>query len=115
MSSSLDAPGLAAALTLRDLTDPARGPHAMQRLLDDVVAALGVPARIRRALPIVTARDNYDRLYYPTDAVTRDARYTRWLGPGVLLRSHTSAMIPSRISTQSAIGAVGSIVRMRAL
>ncbi len=97
MLPSLDAPGLAAALTLRDLTDPARGPHAMQRLLDDVTAALGLPLRTHRALPIVTARDNYDRLYYPTDAVTRDARYTRWLGPGVLLRSHTTAMIPSAL------------------
>jgi phenylalanyl-tRNA synthetase alpha chain len=99
---SLDAPALAAALTLRDLTDPARGPHAMQLLLDAVTAALGVPLRVHRALPIVTARDNYDRLYYPTDAVTRDARYTRWLGPGVLLRSHTSAMIPSALDALAA-------------
>jgi phenylalanyl-tRNA synthetase alpha chain len=42
----------------------------------------------------VTARDNYDRLYYAPDGVARDARYTRWLGPGVLLRTQTSAMIP---------------------
>jgi phenylalanyl-tRNA synthetase alpha chain len=69
----------------------------MQPMLDDLVTALaapGVEVRLHRALPIVTARDNYDRLYYPPDAVTRDARYTRWLGPGVLLRTQTSAMIP---------------------
>ena len=94
MKTDLDPPRLVAALTLRDLTDPAHGPHAMQRLLDDVVAALPGEPRRRRALPIVTARDNYDRLGYPPDAVTRDARYTRWLGPGVLLRTQTSAMIP---------------------
>lgn len=98
-ASALDLPRLAAALTVRDLTDPAHGPHAIQRLLDDVLAALtagdAAPAlRVRRALPIVTARDNYDRLYYAADAIARDARYTRWLGPGVLLRTQTSAMIP---------------------
>ncbi len=95
---SLDAATLTAALTLRDLTDPAAGPHAMQRLLDDVVAALatwsGATVRVHRALPIVSARDNYDRLYYPPDGVARDARYTRWLGPDVLLRTQTSAMVP---------------------
>jgi phenylalanyl-tRNA synthetase alpha chain len=47
-----------------------------------------------RGSPVVTARDNYDRLHYPADGVARDARYTRWIGPGVLLRSQTSAMIP---------------------
>ena len=41
---SLDAAHLCAALSLRDLTDPAQGPHAMQRLLADVIGALGVGA-----------------------------------------------------------------------
>jgi phenylalanyl-tRNA synthetase alpha chain len=58
--------------------------------------------RRHRASPIVTARDNYDRLYYPADAVARDARYTRWIGPGVLLRSQTSAMIPPLLDELSA-------------
>jgi phenylalanyl-tRNA synthetase alpha chain len=96
-SPVLDPSRLTAALSVRDLTDPSCGPHAMQSLLDDVVTALaapGVDVRRHRALPIVTARDNYDRLYYPPDAVTRDARYTRWLSPNVLLRTQTSAMIP---------------------
>ena len=35
---TLDA--LVDALTLRDLTDPAQGPHAMQLLIDSAVAAL---------------------------------------------------------------------------
>jgi phenylalanyl-tRNA synthetase alpha chain len=34
---------LRCALALRDLTDPAEGPHAMQLLLDEVVAAVGAP------------------------------------------------------------------------
>jgi len=95
---SIDPSRLAAALSLRDLTDPAAGRHAMQLLLDELVAALstwsGATVRVCRALPVVSARHNYDRLYYPPEGVARDARYSRWLGPDVLLRTQTSAMIP---------------------
>jgi phenylalanyl-tRNA synthetase alpha chain len=42
-------------------------------------------------------RDNYDRLHYPPDGVARDARYTRYLGPGTLLRTHTTAMLPGAL------------------
>jgi phenylalanyl-tRNA synthetase alpha chain len=94
----IDLEQLRAALALRDLTDPAQGPHAMQAMCDALVAALAAawraPARVVRGSPVVTARDNYDRLYYPPDGVARDARYTRWIGPGVLLRSQTSAALP---------------------
>ncbi|HTJ46451.1 MAG TPA: hypothetical protein VL463_30305 [Kofleriaceae bacterium] len=65
----------------------------MQLLVD----ALTTGARIVRANPIVTARDNYDRLYYPPDGVARDARYTRWIAPGILLRTQTSALIPAAL------------------
>jgi len=89
---------LRAALAVRDLTDPAHGAHAMQLLCDAIVGALaaawGAAVRVVRASPVVTARDNYDRLYYPAEGVARDARYTRWIGPGVLLRTQTSAVIP---------------------
>ena len=94
----IDLEQLRAALAVRDLTDPTQGPHAMQALCDALVAALaaawGASLRVVRGSPVVTARDNYDRLYYPADGVARDARYTRWIGPGVLLRSQTSAAIP---------------------
>src|SRR5512140_2894260 len=94
----IDVEQLRAALAVRDLTDPAHGPHAMQLLCDAIVGALaaawGAAVRVVRASPIVTARDNYDRLYYPAEGVARDARYTRWIGPGVLLRTQTSAVIP---------------------
>jgi phenylalanyl-tRNA synthetase alpha chain len=65
------------ALALRDLTDPAQGPHAMQLLLDAIYAALPVPVRVHRGSPIVSVTDNYDRLNYPPDGAARDARYTR--------------------------------------
>lgn len=94
----IDLEQLRAALAVRDLTDPAHGAHAMQLLCDAIAGALaaawGASIRVVRASPVVTARDNYDRLYYPADGVARDARYTRWIGPGVLLRTQTSAVIP---------------------
>lgn len=89
---------LRAALSLRDLTDPAQGQHAMQTLLSDVVQAVSrawkVPARIHRPGPVVTVEDNYDRLGFSTGDVTRDVRYSRYLSPTVMLRSHTSAAMP---------------------
>jgi phenylalanyl-tRNA synthetase alpha chain len=42
----------------------------------------------------VPVADNYDRLGYPAGAITREARYTRYLDAGHMLRSHSSAMIP---------------------
>jgi phenylalanyl-tRNA synthetase alpha chain len=71
----------------------------MQRLLQDVVAALGskwgVPERIVRHSPLVSVADNYDRLGFSESDVTRDQRYSRYVSPTVMLRSHTSASIPS--------------------
>jgi phenylalanyl-tRNA synthetase alpha chain len=102
----IDLEQLRAALAVRDLTDPTRGPHAMQVLCDALVGALaaawGASVRATRGSPVVTARDNYDRLCYPADGVARDARYTRWIGPGVLLRSQTSAAIPSALDALAA-------------
>lgn len=90
---------LHAALALRDLTDPAQGPHALQLIVDSIQAALGqawpyTETWIRRDHPVVPLADNYDNLGYAGDAVTRDARYTRYASAGEVLRSHTSAMIP---------------------
>ena len=94
----IDPGALARALTLTDLSDPADGPHAMQTLLDAVVDRLReqwhCPAIVHRGSPVTTVADNYDRLRYPADGVARDARYTRYVAPGRLLRTHTTAMIP---------------------
>jgi len=86
------------ALGLRDLTDPAKGPHAMQLLVDAAVRALAdawsTPIVVERANPVVTVAENYDRLLYPPGGAARDARYTRYLSRDTLLRTQTSAMIP---------------------
>jgi phenylalanyl-tRNA synthetase alpha chain len=85
-------------LALRDLTDAALGPHAMQLLiqhaLDALRAAWNCPVVVHRAAPLVPTTDNYDDLCYPPDGASRDARYTRYLTPELLLRTQTSAMIP---------------------
>jgi phenylalanyl-tRNA synthetase alpha chain len=97
---------LARALRLRDLSDPACGPHAMQLLLgaiaDALAGAWGCPVRTHRSSPIVTIEENYELLGYEADASTREARYTRYLDERRLLRSHTSAMIPSALHTVAA-------------
>ncbi|WP_112243301.1 PheS-related mystery ligase SrmL [Kribbella monticola] len=90
---------LHAALSLRDLADPAQGPHAIQLIVDSIRTALGqawpyTEIWTRRDHPVVSLADNYDNLGYAADAVTREERYTRYASPGEVLRSHTSAMIP---------------------
>jgi phenylalanyl-tRNA synthetase alpha chain len=94
----LDSHAYGRLLALRDLTDAALGPHAMQLLvhhaLDALRAAWSCPVVVYRAPPVVPSADNYDDLGYPPDGASRDARYTRYLTPELLLRTQTSAMIP---------------------
>ncbi|MBW9095716.1 hypothetical protein JNB62_18710 [Microbacterium jejuense] len=91
------------ALSVRDLADPAQGPHAIQALLEAVVTALrsewNCSVRLVRSSPVVPVRDNYDRLGYDPDDVTRAQRYTRYLSPTVMLRSHTSADLPTALES----------------
>lgn len=98
MPTYLSPAQLAASLHVRDLTDPASGAHAMQQLLDGVVDALcaswQIPERRLRVSPLVPVEDNYDRLGFDPGAITRDTRYSRYVSPTVMLRSHTSASIP---------------------
>lgn len=102
----LHASELHRALTLRDLSDPAQGTHAMQILLDQVVSTLttvwGCTTTTLRNPPLVAVCDNYDRLGYPGLEVVRDARYTRYVSPTTMLRSHTSAEIPRALEGYTA-------------
>jgi phenylalanyl-tRNA synthetase alpha chain len=89
-------------LGTRDLSDPAEGPHAIQILIDQAVAGLArawnCEVRWARGPRIVPVADNYDRLGYPAAAITREARYTRYVDAGRMLRSHSSAMIPPALA-----------------
>lgn len=99
MRKTISQEALERALRLRDLSDPAQGPHAMQLILSAIVSALEHEWRCEvqwhRASPIVTIADNYDALGYPPDGAARDERYTRYVTEDTLLRTQTSAMIPS--------------------
>jgi phenylalanyl-tRNA synthetase alpha chain len=99
VNTVLDADAYRSALGLRDLTDAAAGPHAMQLIVADAVMALckawGCSVVVHRQSPIVTVDENYDRLHYPSAGAARDVRYTRYITATTLLRTHTSAMIPT--------------------
>lgn len=101
------------ALTIRDLSNPDDRPHAMQHLLHDTVRGLreqwDVPERIVRHSPLVSVADNYDRLGFSAADVTRDQRYSRYVSPGVMLRSHTSASIPSLLRSLDPDGSIDEL------
>lgn len=87
------------ALNLRDLTNPEDGHHAMQLLTQVILQSLEEAwqcmVKIHRESPIVSIADNYDRLNYPRDGASRNARYTRYVCDTALLRTQTSAMVPN--------------------
>ncbi|MEC5189849.1 MULTISPECIES: PheS-related mystery ligase SrmL [unclassified Arthrobacter] len=103
MKKYVTPPDLQAALAMRDLSDPAQGPHAMSLLLADITTALdrlwGIGVQTHRSSPLVATADNYDRLGYSPDDVTRDSRYSRHVSPTVMLRSHTSAGVPALLDS----------------
>jgi phenylalanyl-tRNA synthetase alpha chain len=92
-------------LALRDLTDPTQGLHCVQIVADTIehtlAAKWSVPVVRDPGPRIVSVADNYDRLRYPPDSVTRNRRYTQYVDPGWMLRSHTTARIPALLRAMS--------------
>jgi phenylalanyl-tRNA synthetase alpha chain len=113
-ASTLSAEAVRRALSIRDLTDPARGSHAMQQLVDACVERLvdawGCARLVHRASPIVSVADNYDRLRYPPEGPARDARYTRYVCDVAVLRTQTSAMIPSLLCEHAGAGITDALL-----
>ncbi|MBE1495048.1 phenylalanyl-tRNA synthetase alpha chain [Amycolatopsis lexingtonensis] len=93
-------------LAVRDLTDARAGAHAVQLVVAQAVEALSSlwPTGIRLwpGDRIVTIADNYDNLGYDPADVTRDARYTRYVDDGHVLRSHSTAMVPAALRALAA-------------
>ena len=96
------------ALSLRDLTNPAEGEHAMQQLIERIRQALHshwhCAVHVQRSHPLVPVEHNYDRLHYPVGGSAREARYTRYVSETTVMRTHTSAMIPhilQQLATES--------------
>src|SRR5215510_2332282 len=89
-------------LALRDLTDPNQGRHAINILMTNLIGAIerwaALPADIIRKSPVVPITDNYDRLFYEPDAIARSARYSHYIDDTHLLRTHTTAAIPTALA-----------------
>lgn len=91
---------LAASLAVLDLTDPKNGIHAINLVVQRVRQALetayaGTPVEEVKTDPIVSVKENFDNLLFPEDNLGRSSRYTRYVAPDKVLRTHTSAAIPS--------------------
>ncbi|BAT52043.1 phenylalanyl-tRNA synthetase alpha chain [Nostoc sp. NIES-3756] len=84
------------------MTNPANGIHAVNLVvykIAEVLQASGYPEpTIWRSSPITTVANNYDRLYFPKDSLSRSAKYTRYLSDSTLLRTHTSVIMPELLS-----------------
>lgn len=106
MPAYLSRAQLARDMSIPDLSDPADGPHAIQQLVHLAAAALAAAWRCEvrwcRGPRIVTVADNYDHLGYDPAAVTRESRYTRYAGPQLMLRSHSSALVPPALRVLAA-------------
>lgn len=86
------------ALSLRDLTNPQHGIHAMQQLIKEVQTVITslLPSCYLQRLnpnPIVCVHDNYDALGYPTEGAARDTRYSRYIAQDLMLRTQTSSAV----------------------
>lgn len=93
-------------LALPDLTDSSSGVHAINIVLDKLVKAIErwskLKAEIVRSSPIVSVKDNYDRLYYEPDAVARSVRYSHYVDDETILRTHTTAAVPGLLRSTTA-------------
>ena len=97
-------PKIQEALGTRDLSDPENGLHAVNLVIDSIVSSLAedkeYPAAIiHRTSPICSVADNFDRLLFATDSPSRSSVYTRYINEDLLLRTHTSCMIPELLKT----------------
>jgi len=99
MNTLLTAQQLVAALSLRDLSNPDHGPHGIQLLLDAIAAHLietyQAPLQRLPVSPLVAVKQNYDALGYPPDGPARESRYSRYLSADWMLRTQTSALVPT--------------------
>lgn len=70
----------------------------MGRLISTIERWSSLAADIIRTPPVVLVSDNYDRLLYEPDAVTRSARYSHYIDDTHMLRTHTTTAIPAALA-----------------
>jgi phenylalanyl-tRNA synthetase alpha chain len=93
------------SLNIKDLSDNTNGIHSINLILDQIKLNLKSkynlePTQIRNS-PIVNTTDNYDKLYYPKDDITKSSRYTRWVDETHILRTHTTSGVPKLLQNQT--------------
>jgi len=95
------------ALSVRDLTEEG-SLNAVNVIKDDVVENLSEVGfsnvTVYRQDPIVSVEDNFDILRFPEDNAGRSSRYTRYVDADHVLRTHTSAMVPSALRSLAEVG-----------
>lgn len=88
------------ALAIKDLTDSKNGVHAINLVIGRIRKSLSkkeewhVPEIRRSDSPISSVTNDFDRLYFPPDSPARSPVYTRYITDEMILRTHTTAMIP---------------------
>lgn len=108
---------LKASLAITDFTDPRNGIHAVNIVESNVKRALeetyvGVTIEEVRTRPEVTVKENFDDLLFPADNAGRSSRYTRYVTEDTILRTHTSAAIPSWLKNAARNGISDTIIML---
>jgi phenylalanyl-tRNA synthetase alpha chain len=84
------------------LTNPANGIHVINLIvykIAEVLQTSGYPQpTIWRSSSITTVANNFDKLYFPQESLSRSPKYTRYLSDDKLLRTHTTAIMPELLS-----------------
>ena len=106
---------LASSLAITDLTDPKNGIHAINLVARNIRQALedayiGTTIEEVRTNPEVSIKENFDDLLFPNDNPGRSSRYTRYVTPDTILRTHTSAAIPGWLKKAAQNGVNDTIV-----
>lgn len=108
------------SLSIKDLTDKSNGTHSINLMIDSIINGLSskysIQPTIIRNSPIVKASDNYDKLYYPANDITKSSIYTRWVDSETILRTQTTSGIPNllkNISTDDGLYLLPGLVYRR--
>jgi phenylalanyl-tRNA synthetase alpha chain len=85
-------------LEIPDLT-ASKHPHAVRLLCDKIIHYMQAShtssnVHIYRKNPVVTVKDNYDKLLISQDNISRSSTYTHYVDKDHILRTHTTAQIP---------------------
>lgn len=106
-----------ASLAIPDLTDPKNGIHVINIIVGMIRKALekaypSTSIQELRADPVVTVEENFDALLFPKDNLGRSSRYTRYVTGDKVLRTHTSAAIPSWLKRSALEGIEDTLVTL---